>query len=220
MTTHPLWTDEYWLLLMQLYLNKPVGMKPPFSRTMVKLALELHIPPQFLHEQMFRLRMKSSPMLASLWDKYGENRRRLNHDVKRLRQMKGFGSADDFYKGVQMVETFETDFQPIKGCRDLKPVSLIMILDTYFRLTPNTMVVQTPEIRELAKLLAVTPKLVVEVMQLFQCLDPSLNRPEPAPSALLAACQKAWDLYGWIPEERNNLEKLSAYAAQLRDFFI
>ena len=35
------WIDEYWLLLMQLYLQKPVGVKPMYSRKMVDLSLDL-----------------------------------------------------------------------------------------------------------------------------------------------------------------------------------
>ncbi|MBQ4147965.1 MAG: hypothetical protein II593_08310 [Prevotella sp.] len=47
MAKNALWSDEYWLLLMRLYLRKPEGVKPMYSKEMVKLALELHIPPQF-----------------------------------------------------------------------------------------------------------------------------------------------------------------------------
>ena len=43
MATHPLWSDDYWLLLLQLYLKKPEGMKPMYSRALVDLSLELHI---------------------------------------------------------------------------------------------------------------------------------------------------------------------------------
>ena len=39
------WSDDYWLLLMQLYLRKPVGVKALYSRGLVQLALELHIEP-------------------------------------------------------------------------------------------------------------------------------------------------------------------------------
>jgi hypothetical protein len=50
------WQDEYWLLLMQLYLKKPEGVKPLYSKGLVNLSMELHIPPQFLYEQMHELR--------------------------------------------------------------------------------------------------------------------------------------------------------------------
>ena len=50
------WEDEFWLPLIQLYLRKPVGVKPMYSKNMVKLALELHIPPHTLYEKMFLLR--------------------------------------------------------------------------------------------------------------------------------------------------------------------
>lgn len=36
MATHPLWSDEYWLLLLQLYQQKPAGVKPLYSRQLVK----------------------------------------------------------------------------------------------------------------------------------------------------------------------------------------
>ena len=53
------WQDDYWLLLMQLYLQRPVGLKPMYSRRMVDLSLELHISP----DQLFRVLRKTS----SLW---------------------------------------------------------------------------------------------------------------------------------------------------------
>ena len=63
MAIHPLWSDEYWLLLMQVFMKKPVGMKPLYSKVLVDLSIELHIPPQVLYEQMFRLRRADSPQL-------------------------------------------------------------------------------------------------------------------------------------------------------------
>ena len=50
------WSDDYWLLLMQLYLRKPVGVKALYSRGLVQLALELDIEPRVLRAQMFRQR--------------------------------------------------------------------------------------------------------------------------------------------------------------------
>ena len=38
MATHPLWSDEYWLLLMQLYLKKPEGVKPIYNRQLLASA--------------------------------------------------------------------------------------------------------------------------------------------------------------------------------------
>ena len=40
------WHDDYWLLLMQIYLRRPVGVKPVYCRSMVDLGLELHINPK------------------------------------------------------------------------------------------------------------------------------------------------------------------------------
>lgn len=215
MVTHPLWSDDYWLLLMQLYLRKPEGLKPTYSRKMVELAMELHIPPTFLHEQMFRLRHKQSPVLSLLWATYGEQPKKLAEYVRKVRQRKGFGRPQEFFEGVSVAETFEKDFEPLPSHQQLKPVSLILILDLYFRLTPSTMVKETPEVRQLAQLLKVKPELVVEVMSVFQFCDPYLNRDDLMITPLLGPCQKIWNRYG-----NDNLQRLSAMAAQLRDYFV
>ena len=39
MAKHPLWNEEYWLLLLQLYQKKPMGVKPLYSKGMVPLPL-------------------------------------------------------------------------------------------------------------------------------------------------------------------------------------
>lgn len=61
MARYPEWQDEYWLLLMQLYLCKPQGVKPLYSRELVKVAMEQHIPPHLLYQRMFRLRTLNEP---------------------------------------------------------------------------------------------------------------------------------------------------------------
>lgn len=215
MAKHPLWSDEYWLLLIQLYLRKPVGVKPLYSKGLTDLALELHIPPQFLYQQLFRLRQLDEPRLERLWQKYSKNPRRLKQGVERLRQMKGFGLGDSFYDGVELQESFERDFRPIDAQHSsLMPLHLILILDLYFRLTPSTMVVETPEIQELAKLMKLQPKEVVDVMDVFQFCDPILRRDEFTVHPLLDSCQEIWDRYG-----NGNPEKLAAEAAQMKEFF-
>ena len=215
-TRHPQWSDEYWLLLMQLYLRKPVGVKAIYSRPMVNLALDLHIPPQYLYEQMFRLRTIDTPRMEKLWTDYGNNPRRLSRGVKLLRQKLGYN--DLFFEGVDVNETWERDFkaideQPFPHVQ-LTPVMLIVILDLYFRLTPLTMVADTPEIVELARLLKMKPQQVVEVMEVFQFCDPCLKRHDFLRSPLLGPCQQIWQRFG-----NGSPQKLAALAAQLKEFF-
>ena len=113
MAIHPLWSDEYWLLLMQVFMKKPVGMKPLYSKVLVDLSIELHIPPQVLYEQMFRLRRADSPQLELLHKTYGGNPRKLKKETERIRRMRGFGNGGAFYDGVEVRESFERDFRPI-----------------------------------------------------------------------------------------------------------
>ena len=208
------WSDEYWLMLMQLYLRKPVGVKPLYSRGLVDLALELHVRPQVLYKQMFRLRQLEEPQLERLWNKYADSSRKLARGVALLRAMKGFGQADAFYEGVEVTESWEKDFRPLAEDSQLTPVMLVMILDLYFQLVPATMVVGTPEVEELAKMLHVDSAKVVEVMELYQLCDPYLNRMEVVLNPLLGPCQQIWQRFG-----NDNPEKLAAQAAQLKDYY-
>ncbi len=214
MATHPLWSDEYWLLLLQLYQKKPAGVKPLYSRQLVKLSLELHIPPQNLYEQQFVLRQRNMPVMRLIWETYGDNQRKLNRDVRKLRALKGFGQPKKFYEGVEVKETFEKDFMPLPQNERLTPVMLIMILDLYFRLTPITMVTETPEVKEMAKTLKLAPATVVEILDVFQFCDPYLNRDDLMISPLLLPCQEIWTRYG-----NDNPNKLSSLAAQLHEYF-
>ena len=104
------WHDDYWLLLMQIYLRKPVGMKPVYSREMVTLALELHIPPQVLVSKMQEIATLDTPRIERIWQTYSGNPRKLARAARLLREMKGFGRADEFYEGVEVNETWEKDW--------------------------------------------------------------------------------------------------------------
>ena len=212
MARNTLWSDEYWLLLIRLYLRKPEGVKPMYSKEMVKLALELHIPPQFLYEQMFRLRQLETPRLERLWATYSKNPNKLARGIKKLRQIKGW--QNELFDGVEIVESWELDFKPLPANAMLMPISLIIILDQYFRLTPITMVTDTPEIQELAKLLKIKADMVVEIMELYQICDPYLNKDMMMINDLLIPCQHIWKRYG-----NDNPQKLAAYAAQLKEYF-
>lgn len=214
MAQHTLWSDEYWLLLMQLYLKKPAGVKPLYSRGMVSLGMELHIPPQLLYEQMFRLRQLDTPRMEQLWAKYAKSPKKLSRAVSLMRQMKGFGQAGDFYEGVAVAESWEKDFKPIAADSALMPVMLILILDLYFRLTPITMVEETPEVVELARLMKIPAADIVEVMEVYRFCDPYLNRDDLMITPLLAPCQQIWNRFG-----NGSPEKLASYAAQLKEYF-
>jgi hypothetical protein len=214
MAKHPLWSDEYWVLLIQLYLKKPVGVKPLYSRGLVNMSIELHIHPHFLYEQMFHLRRLDSPLVKKLWDKYSNSAYRLQRDVKLLRRMNGFNNADMFYQGVEVNESFEKDFKPLAVRQELTPVMLILILDLYFHLTPITMVADTPEIQELAQMMKIGADTVAEVMGIFQYCDPYLKREENFFDPLLGPCEAIWNRFG-----NDNPENLSSLAAQLKEYF-
>ena len=208
------WSDDYWLLLMQIYLQKPVGIKPTFHRKMVDLSLELHMPPNFLFNKMCQIANLETPRIEHIWETYGRNPKKLARAVSLWREMRGYGHADAFYEGVEVQETFERDFKPVNKETTMTPVMMTLILDLYFRLTPVTMVPETPEVQELAKLIKVRPQEVIEIMKLFQYCDPYLNRKDQPDSTLLAPCQEIWRRYG-----NAETEQLAAYAEQLKDYF-
>lgn len=214
MAKKQLWHDDYWLLLMQQYLRRPVGIKPTYSRGMVELSMELHIAPEELHERMGDIARLRTPRIERIWQEYGENPRRLKRAVQLLRQMTGFNSGGDFYEGVDIQETFEVDFRPVAEDERLTPVMLILILDLYFRLTPITMVSETPEVQELARLIHIPTSLVVDVFDVYQHCDPYLNRKDVCFNPLMLPCQQIWQRYG-----NGDTRQLADYAEQLKAYF-
>jgi hypothetical protein len=214
MAKNTVWQDDYWLLLMQIYLHKPVGVKPLYSHEMIDLSVELHIAPQMLRSRMQQIATLETPRIERIWRTYADNPRKLARAVKLLREMKGFGSAGDFFQGVEVQETFEKDFRPLAEDERFTPVMLILILDLYFCLSTITMVEETPEVQELAKLLKLKSSDIVMVLDVFQTCDPYLNREASVDSALLLPCQQIWQRYG-------NMEPhvLAAYAEELKEYF-
>ena len=208
------WQDEYWLLLMQIYLQRPVGMKPMYSRAMVDLSLEIHIAPNILFNKMCQIANLETPRIEHIWESYGTNPRKLARAVSLWREMRGFNNAGEFYEGVETNESFEKDFKPISEDEVLTPMMLILILDLYFRLTPITMVPETPEVQELAKLMKLKSAKVADVLEVFQYCDPYLNRRDVTFSPLLLPCQQIWRRFG-----NANTEDLASYANQLKAYF-
>ena len=208
------WQDEYWLLLLQLYLQKPVGIKPMYSKGMVDLSLELHIAPNVLFNKMCQIANLETPRVERFWELYGNNPKKLKRAVNLLREMWGFNNALEFYDGVETNESFEKDFRPIAEGTTLTPAALTLILDLYFRLTPITMVAETPEVQELAKLMKQKPETVVDVLEAFQLCDPYLNRKDVAVGDLALACQQVWRRFG-----NANPEELASYAEQLKEYY-
>lgn len=208
------WKDDYWLFMLQLYLRKPVGIKPMYSRAMVNLALEVHVHPRVLFSKMCQIANLETPRIEHIWEQYGENPRRLKRAVQLLHEMKGYGNANEFYDGVETNETFEKDFRPLPEDERFTPVALILVLDLYFRLTPGTMVCETPEIRELARLLSIKATDVVEAMEVMQRIDPYLNCRDVLFSPLLGPCADIWRRYG-----NTDTEQLAQLAAELKEYY-
>jgi hypothetical protein len=214
MSKNSKWQDDYWLLLMQIYLQRPVGIKPMYSKKMVDLSLELHIAPNLLFNKMCQIANLETPRIEHIWETYGNNPRKLARAVSLFREMKGFNNASLFYEGVETNESFEKDFKPVAEGEKLTPVMLILILDEYFRLTPITMVAETPEVQQLARLLKLKAQEVVDVLEVFQHCDPYLNRKDVIISPLLAPCQQIWRRFG-----NAKTEDLASYAKQLKEYF-
>ncbi|MBR1502338.1 MAG: hypothetical protein IJ618_00450 [Prevotella sp.] len=208
------WQDDYWLPLMQIYLRKPVGVKPMYSRDMIDLCLELHIAPQQLFNKMCEMANLDTPRIEHLWETYGNNPRKLARAASLWREMRGFNNADAFYEGVETCESFEKDFKPVAEGLTMTPAMLILILDLYFRLTPVTMVKDTPEVQELAKLMKVETQEVVEVLETLQYCDPYLKRKGAPSSLLMEPCRQIWRRFG-----NADTEELVSFANQLKEYF-
>jgi hypothetical protein len=214
MAKKAVWHDDYWLLLMQAYLQRPVGVKPLYSRKMVELSLELHIAPEALQTRMQQIATLKTPRIERIWNTYSTNPKRLARAVRLYRSMKGFGAASEFYDGVEVQETFERDFRPLAEDERFTPVILILILNLYFQLTPQTMVTQTPEVGQLARKVQLKAQDIVEVLDVYQICDPYLERSEVTFSPLLLPCQQMWQRMS-----DKEPQDLHALAEQLLEYF-
>lgn len=188
-----------------------------YFHALVSLALEIHIEPKFLHEQMFYLRQSERPSIKRLWDEYGKHPKKLEKKTDLIRKEYGFSHPDKFFKNVEIKETWEKDFKPVKNEKKITPVVLIMILNLYFQLTPVTMVPETPEIEDLSHLIAVSADQITQIMDIFQFCDPYLNRHSPPTkisSSLLEPCQEIWNRFG-----NKDPRALYTLASELKDYF-
>ncbi|NPD90865.1 hypothetical protein [Xylanibacter muris] len=208
------WSDDYWLMLLQLYLRKPAGLKAIYSRPLVDLGIELHIHPQILHSKMRVIANLETPRVERIWNTYVNNPKRLSRAIRMLREMNGFGMAEEFYCGVDVNETFEKDFRHVEGDDNVTPVMLIIILDLYFRLTPITMVPETPEIKELSKLIGISATRVTEIMRIFRHCDPYITHKDSISDPLSYPCHEVWQRYG-----NGSIESLTEYAQELKEYF-
>ena len=163
---------------------------------------------------MEEFHLNNLPSIQALWKVYANNPKKLQKDAKRIRKMKGFGKPEEFYEGVTTEETFEKDFKLIERATDLTPIALIIVLDLYFHLTPITMTEGTPEVKEVARLLNITPRRVVEIMDVYRFCDPYLNQDDLIISALLLPCQNIWDRYG-----NADTKELSALTEELCHYY-
>ena len=176
--------------------------------------MELHIAPNLLFNKMCEMANLDTPRIEHLWETYGNNPRKLARAATLWREMRGFNNADAFYQGVETSESFEKDFRPVAEGLTLTPVMLILILDLYFRLTPITMVKDTPEVQELARLIKVSAPEVVEVLETFQYCDPYLKRKGEPAAHLIGPCKQVWRRFG-----NADTEELVSFASQLKDYF-
>ena len=91
------WQEAYWLPLLQLYLRKPVGMKPLYSRPMIDLALELNVAPKQLYEQMKMLDKRETASLQQLWKRFATHQKQLRRDIETIRKMRGFNHPQPLF---------------------------------------------------------------------------------------------------------------------------
>lgn len=208
------WIDDYWLLLMEVYLRHPVGVKPLYSRDMVDLSLELHISPQQLRARMEQMAKLKTPRIERLMHTYANQPKKLRRAVSLWREMRGYGNEAAFYEGVEVNETFERDFRPLSEAPRLTPVALVLVLDLYFRLTPITMVAQTPEVAQLARLLKVSASEMEDVLNIYQHCDPYLNRRDVVFSPLVLPCQQVWQQHA-----NDDPRQLAELAEELSQYY-
>ena len=72
---------------------------------------------------------------------------------------------------------------------------LVIILELYFALPPNTMVSETPEVLDMARLLSLKPEEIVRILEIYQTFDPILKRKAAEPSPIVDEAKRIWKRY-------------------------
>ena len=111
-----------------------------------------------LFVRMCQIAKLKTPRIEHIWETYGTTPVSWRAPSASGGRCVAMAMPIEFYDGVEVKETFERDFQSVGGRSAMTPVMLTLILDLYFRLTPITMAVETPEVKELAQLIKLSPQ--------------------------------------------------------------
>ncbi len=120
---HPLWNDEYWLLLIAAVPEEADGREPLILERDGRLEsgtthqLENTCMSRCSSSDWSRLRIKR------LWENYADNPQKLASAISALsKHMNGYGNAIRvLYQGVEVKETFRDDWEPLGSEPSLTP---------------------------------------------------------------------------------------------------
>jgi hypothetical protein len=76
------------------------------------------------------------------------------------------------------------------------------------------MVKETPEVKELANLLDISAKDVVDILEIFMYCDPFIDNLDSLIDPMLPPCHDVWQRFA-----DEDLDKLAALAQQLKEYF-
>lgn len=186
------WTQEESVLVLDLYMSKPAGLKPVTNESLTHLAQLLGRTPEAVFRRMQKFQ-QWYPVLP-------------------------FGMNEEIFQDENPAIWSEYFNQPKKVHSEAPAIldewcAETLVLNLYFQLIISTMNEKVPEVVELSKLVKRPAKEIVEMLYAYAALDPFLKTPQPSELAISPICHHLWNRYA------DDMDKLSHVAKYIESHY-
>lgn len=186
------WSTEESILVLDLYMNKPKGMKPATDETLVNLAQLLGRTPESLCRRMQKFQ-QWYPVLP-------------------------FDTEETLYNDENPAIWNDYFAQPRKAHKEAPAILEEFCIDTlvlnlYFQLIISTMNEKVPEVVELSKLVKRPAKAVADMLLSYASLDPFMKDTPTMNVSASPIQQQLWNRYA------DDMDKLSHVAKYIENHY-
>lgn len=186
------WSTEESILVLDLYMNKPKGMKPATDETLVNLAQLLGRTPESLCRRMQKFQ-QWYPVLP-------------------------FDTEETLYNDENPAIWNDYFAQPRKAHNEAPAILEEFCIDTlvlnlYFQLIISTMNEKVPEVVELSKLVKRPAKAVADMLLSYASLDPFMKDTPTMNTSASPIQQQLWNRYA------DDMDKLSHVAKYIENHY-
>lgn len=186
------WTKEESVLVLDLYMNKPIGLKPVTDESLTNLAQLLGRTPEAVFRRMQKFQ-QWYPVLP-------------------------FDADEDIYQD-ENPSVWSDYFNQPKKAHSEAPALIdewcagTLVLNLYFQLIISTMNEKVPEVVELSRVVKRPAKDIVDMLYAYASLDPFLKTNQYSGQTVSPICRHLWERYA------DDMDKLSHVAKYIESHY-